>query len=257
MMGFAVLLAKELKEQLRTYRLPIVAIVFLTLGMSSPVMARYLPDLIRALGGDQAAKMVEAFGTPTVNDGVDQILKNLSQFGIHTAILLAMGSVATEKATGTAGMVLTKPASRASFLAAKLAAISINLGIAVAAGCAFGYAYSWLMFDRWLPGLGFTAMAVLLWLTLVFYAALTFLGSVLTRSAMAAAGLGFVFFIITGVISVVPVLGDYIPQALGKPARALAIGADPGVFWGPLLASIAMIVLLYVASWLSFRRQEL
>ncbi len=258
MMGFGVLLGKELREQLRTYRIPVVAIVFLTFGMASPVMTKYLPDIMKGIAGAQASAIIEAMGTPTTSDAVDQILKNLSQFGILIAILLAMGSVATEKSSGTAGMVLTKPASRAAFLAAKLTAISINLGVAVAVGCLFGYVYTWLMFDTWLPGAGFTIMAVLLWVTLVFYAALTFLGSVMTRSAAAAAGLGIVFFIVTGLLAVIPVVQDYIPQSLGTAAHALALGKDPGSsFWVTTVASVGYIVALVLVSWLSFRRQEL
>ncbi len=257
MMGFAVLVAKEMREQIRTYRLPVVAIVFLTLGMSSPAIARYTPEIIKSLGGAQYAALANAIGNPTPGDSIDQILKNLSQFGILTAILLAMGSVATEKANGTAGMVLTKPASRAAFLASKLAALSLTLAIATALGCLFGYVYTGLLFDTWLPAVGWIVMTALLWITLVFYAALTFLGSVLTRSQIAAAGFGIVAFLVTGLVAVIPVVGDYIPQGLGKPARALALGQDPGVFWGPLVAAIAFVLLLYAISWLSFRRQEL
>ena len=53
MTGFAVLLRKELLEQWRTTRLPVVAAVFLLVGLSSPLLARFTPELIEPFAGDQ------------------------------------------------------------------------------------------------------------------------------------------------------------------------------------------------------------
>ena len=100
MTGFRVLLRKELLEQWRTLRLPVVAAVFLLVGLSSPLLARFTPELLDALGGSQLQIVLP---TPTAADAVDQLIKNVSQFGILVAVLLAMGSVATEKERGTAG----------------------------------------------------------------------------------------------------------------------------------------------------------
>ena len=59
--------------------------------------------------------------------------------------------MAWEKERGTAGMILTKPASRAAFLAAKLVAISLTLGVAVALGTGFGYVYTLLLYPTVFP----------------------------------------------------------------------------------------------------------
>ena len=93
MTGFAPLLRKELLEQWRTTRLPVVATVFLLVGLSSPLLARFTPEIIKAVGGDQFQIVLP---TPTAADAYDQLAKNLGQFGALIAILLAMGSVATD-----------------------------------------------------------------------------------------------------------------------------------------------------------------
>ena len=111
--GFGVLLRKELLEQWRTLRLPVIAAVFVLIGLGSPLLARFTPELVEALGGAQFQIVLPP---PTTADAVDQLIKNVSQFGILVAVLLAMGSVATEKERGTAGLILTKPASRGAFL---------------------------------------------------------------------------------------------------------------------------------------------
>jgi ABC-2 type transport system permease protein len=255
MTGLSVLLAKELGEQLRTLRLVVVAIVFVSFGILSPLTARYLPDLINSLGG-QGLGIVITLPTPTLNDAIDQILKNVSQFGILAAILLSMGAVATEKDRGTAAFVLSKPASRAAFLGAKLVAIALDLFIAVGAAGIAGYAYTAYLFSAPPVG-GYAAMCLLLWLSLVVYAGLTFLGSTLTRSAAAGAGIGFAFLVLTGIVGALPTIGRFMPGGLIGPARALALGNDPGDVLGPVVLNVALIAILAVAAWAAFRRQEL
>jgi ABC-2 type transport system permease protein len=253
MSGFVALLRKELLEQWRTMRLPLVATVFLLVGLSSPVLARFTPEILRAVGGDQFQIVLP---TPTAADAYDQLAKNLGQFGAIVAVLLAMGSVATEKERGTAALILTKPASRSAFLLAKVVAIGTTLGISTAIAAAGAWFYTLILFEP-LPLGGFVAALVLQWLALVAYAAITFLGSTLTRSALAAAGLGVAAFIVLGILGIVPAIGRYLPTGLGAPARALALG-QPGVdALGPTGATVILIVGLVVLAWLAFRREEL
>ena len=83
MTGFASLLRKELLEQWRTTRLPVVATVFLLVGLSSPLLARFTPEIIKAVGGDQFQIVLP---TPTAADAYDQLAKNLGQFGALIAV---------------------------------------------------------------------------------------------------------------------------------------------------------------------------
>jgi ABC-2 type transport system permease protein len=254
MTGFGPLLRKELLEQWRTRRMLVVAIVFIALAIGSAFLARYTAELIGALGG---LPFDIEIPPPTTADAVDQHLKNLGQAGILTAVLLSMGSVATEKERGTAALLLSKPASRGAFLAAKLTAIVMTLGAGVALASATGYVYTVLLFDA-PPAAGWAGMSALLLVALVAYAALTFLGSTLTRSALAAAALGIGGMIVLALVSALPTVGPYTPASLsGAPARALALGLDPGPLVGPLLVTLGIIGALAALAWIAFRRQEL
>jgi ABC-2 type transport system permease protein len=168
-----------------------------------------------------------------------------------------MGSVAWEKERGTAGMIMTKPASRAAFLAAKLTAISLNLGLAVILGCGLGYVYTTVLYPSAFPLDGYVAMAAIMWWTLVIFTAITLLGSTISRSAIAAAGLGMVALLVLGILATIPVIGPWSPLALLTPASNLALGEDAGNFLGPLLFNIAVVPALFGVTWLAFRRQEL
>jgi ABC-2 type transport system permease protein len=253
MTGFAILLRKELFEAWRTLRLPVVGAVFILIGISSPLLARFTPELIDALGAGQIQIVVPE---PTAKDAVDQLIKNLSQFGILVAVLLAMGSVATEKERGTAAMILTKPAGRGAFLVAKIVAIGATLLIAVLLAAAAAYFYTLVLFEA-LPVGGFAASAVLQWLSIMAFAAITFLASTLTRSALAAAGLGVVAFIVIGILSAFPAIAPYLPVSLGAPAHALALGQPVDDAVRPVVATIVLIGACVALAWASFRRQEL
>jgi ABC-2 type transport system permease protein len=251
--GLGPMLRKELLEQWRTRRVLVVAVVFSALGIGSPLLARYTPELVKALAGDQFQIVVPP---PTAADAVSQFLKNLGQAGVLTAILLAMGSVAVEKERGTAALLLTKPLSRAAFLLAKLLAIGTTLLIGLIVAAVGGYAYTAILFEA-VPLAGWTAMAGLLLLGLVAYASLTFLGSALSRSSLAAAALGIGAMILLAIVSVLPGIGPYTPGGLNAPGAALALGKDPGAVIGPLLVNLAGLAGVFAAAWLSFRRQEL
>jgi ABC-2 type transport system permease protein len=252
MAGLSVLLGKELLEQWRTLRFQVVAAIFVLIGLSSPLLARFTPEILEAVGGSQFRIQLPP---PSSADAVDQLLKNVGQLGAFVAILLPMGAVATEKERGTAALLLTKPAGRGAFLASKLAAVAATLGVAVGLASVGAWFYTLVLFEP-LPMAGFAAAAVLEWLSIFAIASITFLGSTLSRSPLAAAGLGFVGFILLGLVSALPGLGRYSPVAIATPARQLALGQTADAI-GPVVVCLALIVGLAAASWLAFRHQEL
>ena len=159
MTGTAVLLRKELLESWRTLRLPIVTGLFLVVGLSSPLLARFLPQIIEAAAGDQLPSI--PIPTPVAADAADQLWKNVAQFGAIAAIVLAMASVAGEKERGTAAFVLSKTASRGAFLAAKISFVNEMALLAEAVGADIreireGMIADSRIGDQFLfPGLGF------------------------------------------------------------------------------------------------------
>jgi len=251
--GLGPLLGKELLEQWRTRRLIVVAVVFVAFGISSAFLARYAPELVKALAGDQFEIVVPP---PTLRDAADQFVKNLGQAGILTAVLLAMGSVANEKVSGTAALILSKPASRGAFLGAKLAGIGLTLAISLGLASLAAWFYTAILFEP-PDALGWLGMTALLLLTLLVYMALTFLGSTLTRSALAAAAIGVGGLVVLALASALPTIGPYMPGGLSTPALGLATGTAPGPVLGPVLVNLALLIGLAMASWLAFRQQEI
>jgi ABC-2 type transport system permease protein len=253
MAGVGVLVRKELLEQWRTLRLPLAAVIFGLIGLTSPLLARFTAEIIKAVASDQFQLNLPP---PTVADSVDQLAKNLNQLGALIAILIAAGAVAPEKERGTAALLLVRPVSRAGFLLAKIGALGVTFAVSLVLALAAWWFYTLVLFEA-LPIGGVVALGILDWLFLMAWVSLTFLASTLTRSTLAAAGLGVTALIVVGLLSIAPPLASWLPIGLVSVARAFALGLDAGDAWKPIVGTVVLIVASIGLAWLSFRRQEL
>ena len=104
-MNFYPVFRKEMMEQWRTYRMLIVAVVLFLFGLTSPLMARYLPEMMAAIP-NLPEGMAGIIPAATLADAIGQYVKNMNQFGILLALLMSMGSIAQEKERGTAALML-------------------------------------------------------------------------------------------------------------------------------------------------------
>ena len=246
------LLRKDVLEQWRTYKLLSAVLILLAFGLMSPLVAKYTPELVEGFVSD----LETTLPAPKTSDAIDQIIRNFGQMAPFAAILLAMGTIATEKQRGTAALVLVKPVTRTAFIVSKFTALSATLFAGMALGCIGGYFYTMVLFEA-LPVAGFTMSTLLMFLAIMVIASVTFLASTLFRSSVPAACVGLAAFAVMALLSVIPGLGDYMPMGLYWPARELALGNNPGKLIGPVLANLGMVASSLLLASLSFRRQAL
>lgn len=248
-----VLLRKELTESWRTNRWLVVAVVAVLFGLMSPVLARYLREIIQLAAGDQVAGI--PMPEPTIGAALAQYLKNVSQIVFLLGILVSMGAVVAERERGTAAMVLSKPVSRATFLLAKYAGLLIVVGSAMALGAVGAYYYTVVLFAA--PPLGaYLGLNALLFVYLALLMAITLLASTLVRSQAAAGAVGFAAFVLLSLFGALPGAGEVLPPALITWAGHLALGDTGYTAWGALIVTLVGIAACLGAAWLVFRRQE-
>jgi len=247
--SFFVLFKKEFRGQLRTYRLLIVVAVFFVFGLGTPLMLKYLYALVPA---ESVAISIPEF---TTADVVESYISSLGQLGLIAAILVAMGSVATERESGTAAMTLSKPVGCGSFILAKLAALAVTFGIAIAVGAVGCYLYTVVLFGN--PGgFDFFIATLIGALYLLFCLAVTVMYSSFVKSPIAAGGLSLVTLAAIAGTAGLPVMKDYSPGALLNWAEDVASAGGPNSWW-VFIVSAVLIILTTVIGWQVFKRKEL
>ncbi len=251
MNGFGVLLKKELKEQLRTYKLLIVAAVFLLFGLGTPLLIKYTPQLIEMAGEDLVIQMPP----PSAAMAIAEYTSTIGQVGVLVAVLVAMGAVARERSRGTAAMVLSKPVSMGAFLIAKLTAMSVTFIGALILGSVACYTYTVLLIES-ADISAFLALNLLIALFLVVCLAVTLFFSSIFRNQLAAGGIALAIIIMQALLTQIPVFGDYLP------ARMIVWGTDlvenqAPTAWGAVGVSVFLIIACLYFSRLILQRREL
>ena len=252
-MTFIASLRKEFIEQWRTYRLLVLVIVLAFFGMTSPLLAKYTPELLKAIPATGGMTLV--MPPPTLMDAISQYIKNISQFGFLLALLLSMGAVAQEKDKGTAAMMLVKPLSRATFILSKVCALGLTFLASLLVAGLGAYYYTILLFQPVDLGL-WLLMNLLLWVYMLVYVALTVLFSTLTRSQAAAAGLSFGMLLLMALVGSLGKLGEYLPAQLINWGGALMAGSS-ATYWPALAVSLGLILACVVVALIAFQKQEL
>ena len=253
MSGFAVFAHKEAREILRTWRIWVLPGILLFFALTGPVLAKLTPQLVGALAGDQLKGLV--IPTPTYHDAYTQWIKNLSQIALFALIIIYGSIISSERRSGTAVLVLTKPVSRTAFIIAKAAVHSAFLAILVVAGSLLTWGLTAAVF-RQAPGSALWSSA-LVWLVFgVLFITLMTLLSVLIGSAAGAAGAGLGTYALVSIAAIWKPLGTYLPAALATVPSSLAAGKDVAVLW-PVLTSLLLSAVFVALATLAFRRRDL
>ncbi len=251
MSGLGAFIKKEFKEQIKTYRLIITAVVFIAFGLAIPLMLKYLPQIIKLAGEDIVIDIPPATAVQALTEYSDTII----QVGVLMVVLITMGAISGEIYKGTAAMVLSKPVSRASFILAKLWVLSTSFIAALILASAVCYSYTAIL----LGGANFTAFVALNGLLILFFMvaiSLTLLLSSVFRSHLVAGGLALAILVGQAVMVNIPRLGDYMPAGLVSWGTGLLSGEEVSA-WGALRISLAIIVACLYLTWLRLRNKEL
>lgn len=242
MKGLLPLLKKELKEQIKTYRLVIVAGVFLFFGISTPLMLKYLPQILE-LAGEQMTIEIPA---PTAVQALGEYAGTMSQIGVLVAVLIAMGCVANELRQGTIMMTLSKPVSRTAFVFSKLIAMSVTFLLSMIIASAFCYAYTvWLIESADI--MSFIGLNLLLGLFLIFCLSVTMLFSSFFRNSLAAGGVALAVLVAQGGLSAIPYFGDYMPGKIPGWGNELLTGGGESYWWALAITIVLIPFCVYLA----------
>ena len=199
MTGFWALARKEMLEQRRSWRFMALAGVFTILALLTTIIPFIVALVIDEPRDAQFAREVLlAFGFVTVG------------LGTLLAIIVSMGSLAGERASGTAAMTLSKPVTRSAFVSAKFLGIVVSILAAVATASIIKYVLTFFMFDG--GGLvGFARFMAIIGVYLVFIGSIAFFWSGMFSRQLLAGGIALVLFIAFIPLSEIPHTQRYWP----------------------------------------------
>jgi ABC-2 type transport system permease protein len=252
---FAAALRKEIVQQWRTKRFLVVMSVFILFGLTSPMVAKYTPEVLKNVSG--AEQFANLIPTPTAVDAMNQYIKNITQFGFILAVLLGMNAVAGEKESGTAAMILSKPMPRWAFVLSKFSAQGLVYVSAFLVAGLGAYYYTVILFGS-LDAARFTGINLLLLLWLLTFVGAALLGSVIGSSIAAAAGIGLAISVAILLAGSIPQYGALMPSGLMGWASMLGANSDKAAAnAGALAGGVVLIVLCLIWSVALFERQEI
>lgn len=251
--GYRELLAKEIVEAWRTYRLALLCGLFAVIGIAAPLLVRFLPRLLRLFGAEGELGL-EAVG---IADVLTVLVGNITLVGTIAAILLTMGTVAGERRKGTLALVLSRPVSRAAVIWAKFVALGMVFGLAIGLAVLGAWLYSALFFSPQ-AALPWGQLGAVLWLSAMVHVAVTLFGSVVAPTPLGAAAVGLAYVAAMSLAATIASLARFLPVGLGEVARAVALeeaslDLEPGVTVG---VSVAVIAVALGAAWLRLRRMD-
>jgi ABC-2 type transport system permease protein len=251
MTGFFPLLKKEMTEQWRTYRLLIIASVFLLFGITTPLMLKYLPEILK-LSGETIQLEIPP---PTAAQSLAEYAGSIGQIGVLVVVLVAMGTIATEIQRGTAVITLSKPVSYTAFVNAKFVAVSFSFLLSLVVASVVSFAYTvWLIGNASVAA--FTGMNLLIGVFLLFSLSVTLLFSSLFKSSVAAGGCALGTVVAISLLSGLPIIGDFVPGKLLTWGNNLVNGSVDS-FWGALGVTIALTVICLLLTPRMLRKKEI
>jgi ABC-2 type transport system permease protein len=255
--GFLAFARKEAVEIVRTWRIWVLPGMLLFFALSGPLMAKYTPEIIKAVGGSDMAALVKAMPKPTYVDAYGQWIKNLSQIGLFAIIIIYGGLISAERKNGTAILVLTKPLSRTAYVVAKAAVHCAFLVVTVGVTTVATWSVTRLVFGK-APG-AHLWYAVIAWLALaIFFLGVMTLLSSLLGSQAGAAGIGLAVFASLSVAGMWEPLQKFSPAGLMQASVLLASGKGSGALTlSPVITACGLAVLLVMVAAEIFRTKEL
>ena len=246
MTGFWALARKEVLEQRRTWRFLALVGIFTALAILISVIAFIVTEVREEPQGVQEARdLLEGFGFATTG------------LGTLLAIIVAMGSLAAERDSGTAAMTLSKPVTRAAFVTSKFLGLVFAVFAALAVGSAVMYILTLILFDD--GGLGrFAAFMAIIGVYLVFIASISFFWSAMFTRQLLAGGLALVLFIAQQPLQAIPHTDRYLPIHTAQWAFSfMDVDAGDRDYWPAFAIACGLIAVLSVGAWGVFRRKEL
>ncbi|MGE5223887.1 MAG: ABC transporter permease [Omnitrophica WOR_2 bacterium] len=227
----------------------------------TPVEEMYGPDSENASQAEQAEMQTMKQKPELI--GLIPYMRLAGLVMVVGVVVVTQSALISEKQSGTAAWILSKPVSRSAFVLSKVAGYGLGIfGVMCVLLGAVLYGQIWLTTGVRIPLLLYAGMLSLVFLNLLFYLTLTILLGALFNSRGAVLGIPFILLFGYMLIPGIPAwLAQIMPwnllDTLAYPALALTVvQGQPLPTLTPILATIISCVLFTVLALWKFNREE-
>ena len=260
MNSFILFFRKEITESIKTIKGIVLAIIFLVIGISSPLLAKLTPELLKLSGIDISEEIMLSMGINPVPNSVDsyiQFFGNFSQIGLLALIIVFAGIVANEKSKNTAAYILTQNISRRTFILSKFISSVAFTFISLLLSMGTQIFYTYYLFDDKLTDIKYIIIFfALLFLYLIFILSIVIFSSVVTKTVTSSTFIAFLIFIAANIMTNIPKIGKYMPPNIND-INILLRTKSVGDLVINIIITVACSVAFIAAGLELFNRQEL
>jgi len=243
MRHFSILLRKDFLELFRTKRILIVGIIFVAFALSSPLLAKLTPELLKSLGDNVQIIMPAA----TIADSYSQFVKNISGICVYALIIAFGGLIVSERRSGMFNNLLNNGVKKSTFVLSKITAqIVVVTAVYVVSMLVFSFYNQILFGEFWSPDswLSFAMMYVFLLFAISFIN----LFSVLAKSVIMSIIFGFLMTFLIAIFDLFQ-FGRYLPNYLIN--LSVTIFTDAAIMkyaWWNMAITMGLSVVMVLAA---------
>lgn len=254
MMQLFTLIKKDLTEQWRTKKILILVVVMLFSAIASPILAKIMPELLKSIS---VQGLTINLPEPTYKDAIDQFIKNVSQIGLLVMVFVVAGAMTDEKNRKTLEIVMTKPVPRGLFVFSKFAAYFISISAIFAVSSVVFYQYTVMTFTTF-DFANFWIMTKCILAYILMVVSFTIFASTAVKNSIVAGGIGFVFYVLFGVIvSMIESIKDFSPNIIMSSYQEIAKSGWNDNLTGPLIMIVIVIAISIALAMTIFKHQEI
>jgi ABC-2 type transport system permease protein len=136
---------KECLESMRNFKWIWVPLVFILFCIIDPLSTYYLPQILESTGGLPEGATFN-IPTPPPSEVFMMSVSQINMLGLLVVSLITMGTIAGERKSGVAELILVKPVSYMAYVSAKWAAHVTLVLLSVSVGFLASWYYTQLLF---------------------------------------------------------------------------------------------------------------
>lgn len=252
MKSYIAFVKKEVVENLKNYRFFILFAIFLGFGLSSAFLAKFMPEIVTAVGGG-----LEVTEEPAALDGWQQFYKNISSVGFSAFIILFGSCMSGEYSKGTLLLLVTKGLSRPAVILAKYTAAAVSMTVCFWVSFAGAYGYICCLWpDAALSHV--VSSAFFMWIMGFLYLSILVLGCVLFKQTFTSILFTGGIVALFSVLSLIKPLAGFTPVVLVSRNADLISGEFSMMgFVIPFIISAVLSVVFLAAAIIVFNKKQL